>query len=140
MEEAAAAAAVSNGASVDVKPVISRGPSGDDAPNGIAGSSRVRGDLPMASAGESSKEVKIYGEWNTYISYRLAWGWVSLRAVFGAAEQTADSFPESASAMARATAHHHRRAQSSPRHLVTDLIIYSRVIFTLTPILLVLPL
>lgn len=92
MEEAAAAAAVSNGASVDVKPVISRGPSGDDAPNGIAGSSRVRGDLPMASAGESSKEVKIYGEWNTYISYRLAWGWVSLRAVFGAAEQTAIPF------------------------------------------------
>lgn len=62
MEEAAAAAAGSNGANVDVKPVISRGPSGDDTPNGIAGSSRVRGDLPMASAGESSKEVKIYGE------------------------------------------------------------------------------
>ncbi|KAG8961393.1 hypothetical protein FRC00_012413 [Tulasnella sp. 408] len=61
MEEAAAAAAASNGSNVDVKPVISRGPSGDDAPNGIASGSRVRGDLPMTSAGESSKEVKIYG-------------------------------------------------------------------------------
>ncbi|KIO32577.1 hypothetical protein M407DRAFT_105584 [Tulasnella calospora MUT 4182] len=62
LEEAAAAASTSNGSTVDVKPVISRGPSGDEAPNGgIASASRVRGDLPMASAGESSKEVKIYG-------------------------------------------------------------------------------
>lgn len=105
MEEAAAN---SNGSNVDVKPVISRGHSGDEPPtNGLASGSRVRGDVTMANAGESSKEVKIYGK----SLYRVSVGFESLRAVFGCGK---DAYLSGKAGMAwQGPAHHHRRPQSS---------------------------
>ncbi|KAG9017187.1 hypothetical protein FRB90_001453, partial [Tulasnella sp. 427] len=97
LEEAAAASAT-EGSSGDVKPVISRGPSGDDATMVSVG--RGTGDTVMSNKGESSKEVKIYGEFFIYTSYAYVQGW-SMPAAFGCGGEW--MYPPGEAGMARLT-------------------------------------